>query len=140
MDETKAEAVTTGAEEVSWNLADLYQAGDDPALEQDFAAVEKAASEFAGRYRGRVAGLDAGQMAALLRDYEQIEETGGKIGSYAYLSWSANTEDPAGGALLQRATEFGSRVSQQMVFFTLEWANAPDEAANALLADPSLAR
>jgi len=30
----------TGAEEVSWNLSDLYEGGDDPRLESDIAEAE----------------------------------------------------------------------------------------------------
>ena len=47
---------------------------------------------------------------------------------------------PAFGALLQKVTERGSRLSQKLVFMELELAAAPDDAAAAWLADPAVAR
>ena len=49
----------TGAEEVAWDLSDLYAGADDPALEQDVSETEAAAAAFRERYRGKVAELDA---------------------------------------------------------------------------------
>ena len=47
----------TGAEDVAWNLSDLYDGGDDPRLEQDVEQTEAAAADFRERYYGRVAQL-----------------------------------------------------------------------------------
>ena len=49
----------TGAEEVAWDLSDLYASGDDPRIEADFAAAELAAVAFRERYHGKVATLTA---------------------------------------------------------------------------------
>ncbi len=61
------------------------------------------------------------------------------MGSFAGLNWTQNTEDPARGALMQRVTERGSLLSQELVFLELELAAAPDETTAAWLADPALA-
>ena len=47
----------TGAEDVAWDLSDLYESGDDPRLEPHVQEVEEAAAAFRGRYYGRVAEL-----------------------------------------------------------------------------------
>jgi oligoendopeptidase F len=124
----------------TWDLADLYAASDDPAIDRDLDAADAGAEELDARYRGRVAGLDAAELSACLGAYEAIGERSGKVGSYAHLHWAANTGDAARGALLQRATERGSRLSQKLVFLELELAHAPDEAAAAWLANPGLGR
>jgi oligoendopeptidase F len=129
----------TGAEEISWNLSDLYASVDDPALARDLDAADAAADALSEAYRGRVAALSAAELHDLLQRYESVVELAGKIGSYAMLGWSASTEDPARGALLQRATERGSQLNQKLLWFELEWANTPDEAAAGLMADPGLA-
>ena len=49
----------TGAEEVAWDLSDLYASGDDPRLESDFAEADTAATAFRDRYYGKVATLAA---------------------------------------------------------------------------------
>jgi oligoendopeptidase F len=128
----------SGAEQVNWDLRDLYQGVDDPAIDRDLDEADAIADRLAEEYRGRVAQLDAGEMRAMLGDFEKAYELDRKVSSYAFLNWSVNTEDAASGALLQKATERGSRLSQKLVFVELEWANAPDEAAQALLTDPRL--
>ncbi len=129
----------TGAEQVAWDLNDLYAAVDDPAINRDLDEADARADELAQTYRGRIAELDADEMRTMLEAYEKAYELSTKVDSYAYLNWSVNTEELANGALLQKATERGSRLSQKLVFVEIEWANTPDERAQALMADPRLA-
>jgi oligoendopeptidase F len=131
---------SAGAEEVLWNLGDLYGGGEDPDLEKDLAESEKKADGFASRYRGRVADLKAADLAGAIERYEQILELSGKAGTFTYLNWSTNTEDPARGALLQRLQEHSARLQQKLLFFELEWAHVDEERSETLLADPALAR
>jgi oligoendopeptidase F len=130
----------TGAEGVTWNLGDLYASVSDPKLDADLDAADRRADAFATAYRGKVAGLPAEMMADLLTEYEAIGDLAGKAGSFAGLSWSTQTDDPARGALLQKVTERGSRLRQKLVFLDIEWANAPDAPVARLMADPRLAR
>jgi oligoendopeptidase F len=133
------EKLLTGAEDVAWNLGDLYTGMDDPQLDADIDACDAEAAALNAEYRGRVAALSATDLAALIARYEALGDRAGRVGAFASLNWTQNTEDPARGALLQRVTERGSRLSQQLVFLDLELAAAPDEAAAAWLADPALA-
>jgi oligoendopeptidase F len=125
---------------VTWNLDDLLEPpgenGVDRSLEEAAARMEA----LAARYRGRVASLSALQMSALLEEYEAILDLAGRAESYASLSWTTQTDDPARGALLQKVTERQSALSQMCVFLDIEWANAPEEAAAALVSDPLLSR
>ncbi len=131
---------TTGAETVTWDLTDLYTGMADPKLEADLDACDAEADALDAAYRGRIAGLTAAELAGLMVRFEALQETAGRAGTFASLNWAQNTEDPARGALLQRATERGSRLGQKLVFLELELAAAPDDAAAAWLADPALAR
>jgi len=131
---------SAGAQGVLWDLGDLYSGGDDPQLEKDLAESRQRAESFASSYRGRIAELQAPDLAGAIEEYEQILELSGKAGTFTYLNWSTNTEDPARGALLQRLQEHSSRLQQQLLFFELEWAHVDEERAGKLLADPALAR
>lgn len=130
----------TGAEEVVWDLSDLYTGPADPQLNADLDGADREAEELDRLYRGRIATLSAAQLHELLARYEAVRERADKVGSYAFLYWAANTEEPARGALLQRATERNSRLSQKLVFVELELAAAPEEVAASWLGDPVLAR
>jgi oligoendopeptidase F len=131
---------SAGAGEVLWNLGDLYSGGDDPQLEKDLAESMKKADGFASSYRGRIAELKAPDLAGAIEEYEQILELSGKAGTFTYLNWSTNTEDPARGALLQRLQEHSSLLQQKLLFFELEWAHVDEDRAGKLLADPALTR
>lgn len=130
----------TGAENIVWDLSIFYDSPDDPAIQQDLDSVQKMADEFAAKYRGRVAQLDAEEMIDAMIEQEAISDASGRIGSYAFLNFSTDTTDPKRGALVQKVTESGAELSQKLMFFDLEWKDVPDEQAAKLLADPTLGK
>jgi oligoendopeptidase F len=128
----------TGAENVQWDLSDLYNSIDDPALENDKKKVVEQAAEFASTYKENVADLDEEGMKQALQEYEELIETVGKIGSYAHLIWSTNTNKPEYGKLKQEASELSSKIHQKLVFFDVEWLNMDDEEAQKLIESDEL--
>ena len=128
----------TGAEEIHWNLEDLYTGDQAAGVELDLKRADQLAQEFATEARGKVAELDAAPMVAALRKLEEIHEIHGRASAYAFLSFCTNMADPARGALLQKVQEAITQTSTQLIFFSLEWIAVPDEAAEKLLADPVL--
>ncbi|MCW9708370.1 M3 family oligoendopeptidase [Fodinibius salsisoli] len=123
----------TGAEEVQWDLSDLYNSTDDPALQEDKKRVRQQAKQFASDYRGKVKSFDASQMHQALQDYESIIERLSKIGSFAQLIWSTDTSNAKYGKLVQDANELSSEIQQQLVFFDVEWLAMDDEQAQTLI-------
>ncbi len=136
---SQAVEALNGAEEVVWDLGDLYASPEDPAITRDLEAAAREAEEFAGRYRGRVAELSVAQLAQALTEAEARQERIGRLASFAYLNWTTDTANPTFGALLQRVRETLSRLSQQTLFFELEWAALSEEQAQIMNA-PELAR
>jgi len=128
----------TGAEKVVWDLSDLYTSPEDDKLQQDKEKLRALADRFAESYKGKVSQLESSGFANAMHEYEAIIELAGKIGSYAQLIWSTNTEDPALGKLLQEARELGSEISQKLVFFDVEWLKVDDEKADGLIQSEQL--
>jgi oligoendopeptidase F len=128
----------TGAEEVAWDLSDLYASGDDPRIESDFAEAEAATSAFRDRTYGKVATLSAAELADAINEYERIEAIATRALYYAHMSFSTNMADPARGALVAKLGEKAAGLETQLLYFGLEWAAIDDEAASTLLDDPSL--
>lgn len=139
MDASPADSADSAAA-VRWDLGDLYAATDDPALDRDLDAADREAADLAAGYRGRLARLDAAELAGLTARYEGCLERAGKAATYAHLGWSADTGDAQRGALLQKLTERSARLRQTLLFFELEWAAVDDEQAEALLADRRIDR
>ena len=128
----------TGAEEVAWDLSDLYEGGDDPRIEQDVAQTESAASDFRERYYGHVAELSAGELREAIEERERIESTFTRAIYYAHLWFSTDMNDSQRGALVARLTEKGASIDTQLLFFGLELAALEDEQADVLLASDEL--
>jgi oligoendopeptidase F len=119
----------SGAEQVEWDLSDLYDSTSDPRLDEDRQKALGLSEVFNNSYRGKVDQIGPETFAVALREYEEIIQLIRKIGSYAQLIWSTNTEDPELGKLLQQSRELGSEISQKLVFFDVEWLKLSDEKA-----------
>ena len=129
----------TGAEGVVWDLTDLYAGVDDPAIETDINQANERADAFAAKYRGKLTSLDDEELYESILEFETITEMAHKLGSFAQLQWSLNTSNAQYGALMQRVREWSSQMQQKLVFFELEWTNAPDEFAQRMMDHPVLA-
>jgi len=128
----------TGAEEVAWDLSDLFDGIDDPRIDADATQAEADAAAFRERYHGKIAELDAASLAEAVAEHERIEATVVRPLTYAHLVFATNMAEPAHGALVARLGEKAAALETQLLFFPLEWAAVTDEVADALLADPAL--
>lgn len=127
----------TGAEDVRWNLSDLYPSNE--ALEEDLKQADQQADQFSEGYRGKIGSLSASEFAKALELFELIQDRMGKAYTFAYLNWSTNTNDSARGALLQHVREVYTRTSQKLIFFEVEWATLDNSRAAELLDSDELA-
>jgi len=137
-----ATAETTGAENVHWNLGDLYPG--EPAAARAAVAVDLdraagLAAEFAAGYRGKVASLDAAALAGALARYKSSRSLMGRAASYAFLAFATDVADPERGALLQKVQEQLTQVGAGLIFLQLEWLQVADDRAEQLLGDAALA-
>jgi len=123
----------TGAEDVAWDLSDLYESSDDPRLHEDAADAERSAAAFRERYHEQVVALDAAGLAEAVTEYERIESSLDRPLTFAHLNFATNMGDPARGALVARLQEQAAALETQLLFFALEWAAVEDGAAEALL-------
>ncbi len=129
----------TGAENVIWDLSVFYDSFDDPRLEADIERLDGLAESFQSSWRGQVAQMTASDFAKAYQQLEAIYDLRGRLGSFAFLNFSTDTAQPAYQAAVARVEELESRLSQQLVFFDLEWNALADEHAKAILDDPAIA-
>ena len=120
-------------EAAAWDLEPLVDGRGSAGVEALLATAIERAEALAQRLRGRVAGQDARGLAEALRELEGIADVAGRAASYAMLSFSLDTADPARGALMQRAHEQGARIETTLLFLELEWNQLDDEHVGQLL-------
>jgi len=135
-------------ESLAWDLSDLVDLdaaeiaadadGEEAAVEALLDAAEQEATGFAAELEGKVAELDGPGLVDAMSRLGRISELAGRALSYAHLRFTADTEDPVNGALLQRATERATRIQTALLFFELEWVEVADDRAEELLATDGL--
>ncbi|UCF35769.1 MAG: M3 family oligoendopeptidase [Acidobacteriota bacterium] len=130
------ERVLTGAEEVSWDLTDLYETTSH--LEADLETASTEAERFAERIRGKVDTMSAEGLAKALQDYESIHCRIDRASTYSFLNWCTQTTDASSGALLQKVREQYSQIGQKLIFFEIELIALPEERITEFIRDEEL--
>ena len=125
----------TIAEDVAWDLEPLL---DDRSVDDLLDEADRRAGVLAEQ-RGVVSALSADTLVAFMQELAAVQELMGRAASYASLRFSADTADPAHGALLQKVEERTTAIETKLLFFELEWAALTDECVDELLAHPGLA-
>jgi oligoendopeptidase F len=123
---------------VTWNLSDLFKS--EAELSQALDEVGKKVDAFAAAYRARVASLSPEELDTALRAFESAQEILDRAFTYAFLSWSTNTEDAPRGALLQKVRERYTEIAQRLIFFDLELIDAAAERGQSLWQAKALER
>src|ERR1700693_4237172 len=115
-----------------WDLEPLVEGEGPDGVERRLSDALTRAQAFASSYAGKLGSLDASGLERAMRELAVIHELVGRDGTYAALRFSADTADPANGALLQKGQERATAIETTLLFFDLEWAALPDERAEEL--------
>ncbi len=103
-----------------WDLTDLYASPKDPKIAAELKSLAKKAAQFAKDYAGKLAKLSGNDLAAAVVAYEKMQDTLGRIGSYAQLLYASDMSNPAFTQFYQNAQEQLTVISSQLIFFGLE--------------------
>ncbi|GHC49760.1 M3 family oligoendopeptidase [Neogemmobacter tilapiae] len=124
-----------------WDLNDLYTGPESNQFKHDMGWLEKACTDFAAQYEGKLAGLSAAALLTCVQDYEQIDITAGRIMSYAGLRYYQNTMDSDRAKFMADAQDRVTQFTTPLVFYSLEFNRLDDTHLSGLLAaNPDLAR
>jgi oligoendopeptidase F len=123
-----------------WNLADLYPGRDSPQLAADLRRMAAEAKAFRQRFQGKLAGLDGAALGAAVASFEALQETLGRIMSYAQLVHAGDMTDPQIGRFYQTTQERVTDISTDLLFFTLELNRLEDAVLAEKLKQPALKR
>jgi oligoendopeptidase F len=119
-----------------WDLADLYPAPDSPDLKRDLEATERAAEAFRQRHQGKLATLSGAALGQAVAEYERLQETLGRIMSYASLLYSGDMADVEIARFFQNMQEKVNALSSVLLFFALELNRIEDAALDEKLGAP----
>lgn len=122
------------ATDIGWDIDTILdgRSGDDL-----FDDAEAQAEVLAG-LRGRVAELDAGELADAMHALADVLDLVARASYHPMLAFSTDTSDPARGAAMAHAQERSTKIETTLIFFDLEWAAADDDHVAGLIDDERL--
>lgn len=105
-----------------WNLGDLYPSMSGPEVTRDLDHAAKLAAKFKADYQGKLVaiGSDGDKLMQAIREYEELSDLLGKLGSYAGLLYAANQTDPERVKFYGNISERLTDISSGLIFFDLE--------------------
>jgi oligoendopeptidase F len=131
---------TTGAENVNWDLTELFGSPTDPEIEATLKAGLEDAQAFEADYKGKLASLPPAEFTAMMERLEELQDRLARPSIYASLLHTQDTASAANGRLLARVEEAGAERGRHLVFFHLELAELTEEQVAPLYADPRASR
>jgi len=136
----KAAQKKLGSEGVHWDLRDLYSSIDDKKIEKDLEKLVKKAKSFEKHFRGHINSKSVTPEILLkaTKELEKISEKIGKLLSFAYLVFAADTSKPEHGAFLQKIQEESTLARKHLMFYELEWVELDEKKAATLINDKKL--
>ncbi|TDK39798.1 M3 family oligoendopeptidase [Rhizobium deserti] len=125
-----------------WKLTDLYPSKDAPEFTADLEKAAQLSLAFEQKWKGKLAeaatktGADG--IGTALKQYEALDDLLGKIGSFAGLTYFADTSSPANGKFYGDVQAKLTDLSSHLLFFALELNRIDDAAMDAcMVRDPA---
>jgi len=110
-----------------WDLSELVKNQKSPAFEKQIQTLEKQALKFEKIKSKLSPKMSSKQFMNILHQIEEISENMSKIGGYASLSYSSDTQSDEATSLMTKMSKLGSEISNKILFFDLWWKTQVDE-------------
>ena len=117
-----------------WSLQDLFPQAPGPELETVFTQLQEEAAAFEKVRPELRPDLPVETFLEYIRLLEKINDQAYRLSSYAVLWFSEDTQNQAAQVLMARMEQFGSELSNRLLFFGLWWKDLPEEDAQRLMA------
>ena len=110
-----------------WDLSELVEGEKSPRFEKQIQTLEKQALKFEKIKSKLNPKMSSKQFRSILQQVEEISENMSRIGGYASLSYSSDTQSDEATSLMTKMSKLGSDISNKILFFDLWWKTQVDE-------------
>ncbi len=110
-----------------WDLSELAKNPKSQAFQKQIHELEKQAKKFEKIKSNLVPKMSSKKFMNIIKEVEGISEKMSKIGGYASLSYSSDTQSDEATSLMTKMSKLGSEVSNKILFFDLWWKTQVDE-------------
>ncbi|HET9008609.1 MAG TPA: M3 family oligoendopeptidase [Nitrosarchaeum sp.] len=119
-----------------WDLTELAKDPKSLAFQRQIRDLEALAKKFEKIKLKLDPKMSSKKFIDILHEVEDISEKMSKIGGYASLSYSADTQSDEATSLMTRMSKLGSEISNKILFFDLWWkTQVDDKNAKRLIKD-----
>ncbi len=120
-------------EQKCWSLDELFPGLGAPEIEQALEKLDVSVANFE-KHRERLAeDIAEEKFVSILQDYEGITRQISRLGAFASLSFSEDTQDQNVLAFMAQMQQLGAQIDNRTMFFSLWWKKLDDKAAARLL-------
>lgn len=122
------------AQDIVWNLSDLYSKDNDPNINQDIEAAIVLAQDFQKKYHGKIASetCTVDLLLEALKEYEFLLEKIYPPYAMANLLFAGDGRSDAYKALIAHVQEALTRIDNNTLFFSLEIQKIPESQIQEL--------
>ena len=110
-----------------WDLSELAKNPKSVAFQKQIQELEKQAIKFEKIKSKLKPKITSKEFKDILQQVEEISENMSKIGGYASLSYSSDTQSDEATSLMTKISKLGSEISNKILFFDLWWKTQVDE-------------
>ena len=119
-----------------WDLTKLVKNPKSPAFQKQIKELENQAKKFEKIKSKLDPKMSTKQFMNILHQIEKISENMNKVGGYASLSYSSDTQSDEATSLMTRMSKLGAEISNKILFFDLWWkTQVDDKNAKRLMKD-----
>ena len=108
------------AQQIKWDLTELFQNITDPKINQAIAETKAAANAFEKTYRGKITQLTPQGLLQCLIDVESFEAKFSDLTLYSSLFFAADMTQPQAQSLNDSVDKLSANISKQLAFYSLE--------------------
>ena len=116
-----------------WSLSDLFPAQDSPEMKSAFDELDTKVVEFEALRPSLTPSISAEAFMSAIQLFEAIARLANRIGSFAGLSFSADTQDQAALAFQSEVETRMAVITNRTLFFSLWWKSLEDAQATRLM-------
>ena len=110
-----------------WDLSELAKDPKSPAFQKQIKELENQSKKFEKIKTKLDPKMSSEKFMNILHQVEEISEKMSKIGGYASLSYSSDTQSDEATSLMTKMSKLGSEISNKILFFDLWWKTQVDE-------------
>jgi oligoendopeptidase F len=116
-----------------WSLADLYPTADGPEMKKDFTALEEKIAAFEKMRPMLTDSITPKELMGVIHALEDVYVIATKLGGYAELLFTEDTQSQTAMALVARVQQLGAETENRALFFGLWWKDLSDQNAARLM-------